>query len=61
MFVGSWRVGWSAAAWREVAVGGGGGRTLVHSGGGQSAPKVVFAGGLDFGGMERWVAVVAEL
>lgn len=35
------RAGWLAVAWREVAVDGGGGRTLVHSGGGRGALEVV--------------------
>lgn len=37
-------------AWREVAVGGGG-KTLVHSSGNQSAPEVVSDSSLDFGDM----------
>lgn len=47
MLVGGQKVGWLAATWREVVVGGSGNRTLVHSGGGQSAPKVVGLG-------DRW-------
>lgn len=54
MLAGDQRAASLAAAWREVAVGGNGGQTLIHSDGGWSVPEVVNGGGLDFGGMWRW-------
>lgn len=44
MLVNGQRVGWSAAAWREVVVGGGDSWTLVHSGRGWSAREVIGVG-----------------
>lgn len=61
MLAGSRRDEWLVVAWREVAVGSGGGQTLFHSGGGQSTPEVVRGGSLDFGRMKWWVAMVAGL